>query len=412
LGEIYANIVASEDIINRLEGVLATGDRTTVYPKLASRRHRIAQIQDDLVKVRGDLADQEVTLVASSGDLASATMARVQLQKQYATLGSPEKAYAERVSATRAGFEAVDNSLNEISGTIDSTQAMAVAMRTYATSNADAAMRDTVKTTLDAAAQEAAGIDDELAAIRNEAALGKDLAGVGDEGIAQARTLRAQLKTAQDNEQRLLDGFVSASRDKGRSQNLAALADRAASLAANLDGTDQTIDRSIQQGLEEVKGLLAQEKANLVEYKKELGEQEAEARGVGAQVLAASFKEVKDKLYDVIVRTDVGTVDVSWSQKEDTDDDLKRLNLARSRELKQLKDEFKDVLEDNTRKPSAPRKSDLPPANTEGGTSSPDKAGAPGDTRVKPIGDAPTAPASPTVKPDDPTAPKKKAGSK
>jgi hypothetical protein len=412
LGEIYANIVASEEIINRLEGVLATGDRTTVYPKLASRRHRIAQIQDELVKVRGDLADQEVTLVASSGDLASATMTRVQLQKQYTALGNPEKAYAERVTTTRGGFEAIDNTLNEIAGTIDSTQAMAVAMRTYSMSNVDAAMRDTVKTTLDAAAQEATSIEDELTAIRNEAALGKDLAGVGDEGIAQARALRAQLKTAQDNEQRLLDGFASASKDRGRSQNLAALGDRAASLAANLDNTDQAIDRAVQQGLDEVKGLLAQEKANLVEYKKELGEQEADARAVGAHVLAASFKEVKDKLYDVIVRTDVGTVDVSWSQKEDTDDDLKRLNLARSRELKQLKDEFKDVLEDNTRKPSAPRKSDLPPANTEGGSSSPDKAGSPGDGRVKPIGDAPVTPASPTVKPDDPKAPAKKAGSK
>jgi len=127
-----------------------------------------------------------------------------------------------------------------------------------------------------------------------------------------------------------------------------------------------------------------------------------DARSIDAQVLTASFKDVKAKLYDVVIRTDVGTVDVSWSERQDADDDLKRLNLARSRELKQLHDEFKDVLEDQTKKPSAPRKSDLPPASSEGQQStSPDKAGANTDQRVKPIGDQPTQPATPAVKPDD-----------
>jgi chromosome segregation ATPase len=293
LGEIYSNIVESETIINRLEGVLATGDRTTVYPKLASRRHRIAAIQDDLVRVRSDLADQEAALVSSSADLAQATATRKQLAQQYAAMGDPEKAYADRVSQTRSQYEQVDNSLNEVSSTLDSTEAMAVAMRTYAlTGHVDPPTGDAVKTTLDAAATEAQQIEDELTAIRNEVALGKDLAGVGDDGIAAARALRAQLKTAQDNEQRMLDGFASASRDRGRSQNLAALADRAASLAANLDGTDQAIDRSVGQGLDEVKVLLAAEKQNLDAYKQELNSDEQDARSVGALVLAESFKDV------------------------------------------------------------------------------------------------------------------------
>ena len=406
LGEIYSNIVASEDIINRLQAVLATGDRMTVYPKLASRRHRIAAIQDDLIKMRGALADEQLSLVSSSADLAQASANRKQLQQQYAMMGDPEKSYADRVAQTRGGYESVDNSLTEVSADIDSTQAMAVAMRTF-TMNAgtDPAMTDTVKTTLDAASIEAQAIEDELASIRNEAALGKDLAGVGDEGITAARAIRAQMKTAQDGEQRLLDGFASASRDRGKSGNLAALGDRAAQLAANLDNTDQQIDRAIAQGLDEVKVLLAQEQQNLAAYKQELNEEETDARAVGSQVLAQSFKDVKAKLYDVVVRTDVGVVDVSWSQREDTDDDLKRLNLARSRELKQLHDEFKDVLEDQTKKPSAPRKSDLPPIGEEP-QSSPDKSPKPQDNRVKP-GEKPAPSMAPSVKPDETkTAPK------
>ncbi len=403
LGEISANLVASEDTINRLEGVLASGDRTTVYPQLAARRHRIASIQDDLLNVRSELADQQLRLVDSTGETATASATRKQLAQQYTTMGDPEKAYTDRVTQTRGSYEQIDNALTEVSAVIDSTQAMAVAMRTYALTTAvDPAMKDTAKTDLAAASQEAQSIEDELAAIHNETALGKDLAGVGDEGIAAARVLRAQLKAAQDTEQRLLDGAASASRDRTKTNALVALGDRATQLAATLDTTDQAIDRSVAQGLEQVKALLTQERANLVAYKAELASYESEGRSAGAEVLAASFKTVKAKLYDVVVRTDVGTVDVAWSQREDTDDDLKRLNLARSRELKQLKDEFKDVLEDTTKKPSAPRKSDLPPANTEGQpTSSPDKQTAPGDSRVKPGEKPAPSMTAPAVKPDE-----------
>jgi hypothetical protein len=157
----------------------------------------------------------------------------------------------------------------------------------------------------------------------------------------------------------------------------------------------------VEQALVEAKNILATEEKNLAEYKSELAGYETEAKAAGATVLGASFKNVKAKFYDVIVRTDVGNVDVAWSEKEDTDDDLKRLNLARSRELKQLKDEFKDILDEGTQKPSAPKKkSELPPPS-EGPSGSPDKGAPGGDQRVSPGSGGTQTPTQPTVKPDE-----------
>ena len=127
-------------------------------------------------------------------------------------------------------------------------------------------------------------------------------------------------------------------------------------------------------------------------------EYETEARSVGAELLGASFKDVKAKLYDVVIRTDVGNVDVSWSQKEDNDDDLKRLGLAKSRDLKQLRDEFRFVLDENTPTPAQPKPAPMP-APTEGnGATSPDKGGT--DQRVKPV-EGTTGSQQPVVKPDN-----------
>src|SRR5207248_1654033 len=56
LAEISANVRISEDIIMRLDAIIASGDRTAIYPTLAARRSRIAAIEDDLITIRSQLA--------------------------------------------------------------------------------------------------------------------------------------------------------------------------------------------------------------------------------------------------------------------------------------------------------------------------------------------------------------------
>ena len=400
LGEIAYSLRVTEEMIARLEAALSAGDRTSLYPELAARRHRIAAIQSDLAIVRADLADREVKLVGDAQG-GGATAARKQLQQQYAALGDPEVAYAQEVQRQRQGFEQVDTEVTEIQSTIGSTQAMAIAMRTYAQTQAalDPGMKGAIAETLDTGAKEAQSIEDELAQIRREAALGRDLAGVGDPTIMQARELRHQLTGAEDAEQRALSAAAGASKDPGESRRLADLANRAAAVAQQLDQTDAQIDQSVAAAVDQVKVELAQQQQSLAQYRQELDDFDKEAHDLGGQVLTQSFKDVKAKLYDVVIRTDVGVVDVSWSRKEDDDDDLKRLNLARGRELKQLHDEFKDVLDETTAPKPAPRKSDLPPPTEEGASpTSPDKATKPGADRVKPS-DSPTTSTQPNVKP-------------
>jgi hypothetical protein len=409
LDDVQSNMDESKETIARLEGVLAAKDHSGIYPALASRRFRIATIEDDVANVRNQLADAQLQLISSSAELAQLTATRKQLAQQYAGYGNPEQAFAERLSAAQQGFDKIDQDAAEVDAMIDSAQAIAVALRKYANDAQPALPADqkaNIQQTLDAAAREAQAIEDELSALHKDVVLGKDLAGVGDPKLNEARELRKRLTAAQDAEQHVLDGFASASRDAGKSKSLAALADRAWRVANTLDQTDVTIAQSVEQGLAEVKVALAQERQNLNEYQKELAEYEADSRDVGKTVLGASFKDVKEKFYDVIVRTDVGSVDVAWSQKEDNDDDLKRLNLARGRELKQLKDEFRDILEDQGAKP--PQKKVEAPAMPAPDTSGPD-TGKAGD-RVKPGGDTKSGGAQPIVKPDDPS--KKKGGSK
>jgi hypothetical protein len=306
-----------------------------------------------------------------------------------------------------------------VSAALGSTQAMTVAIRKYvsdmAIANTPTPMAGQATETLDGAAKEAMAIEAELQQIQRELTLGRDLAGVGDETVIKARELRKQVRAAQDAEHRSLANAAAGSKDRGKSQKLAALGDRAARLSELLAQTESQIDSLAQQGIDQAKQVIAQERANIVEYKAELDKLQAESTSLGGTVLGASFKNVKARFYDIVIRTDVGTVDVSWSQKEDADDDFKRLNLARQRDLKQLKDEFRGVLDGGEKKKSAPRAPAPPPTPDAQPAGSPDKGGGPG--RVAPGADKPTTPAAPVVRPDNEqgkTQPKTapKAGSK
>ena len=408
LADVEANLAQSEAVIARLEGVLAAHDKTAVYPALQSRRARIGQIQDDLNRLRGELADQELELVGRNAT-AGLTAERRRLAQQYAGRPNAEQAYGDRVAQAQQQYDAIEHATAEISGTLDATQAVAVALRKYALDAEPALPPDqqgAIAETLDASAREAAAIEKELGEIGREIVLGRDLAGVGDSAVTQAREARRQIKIALDAEHRALAEAASRSSERGKSLRLSARGEIAARISESLANVERQIDAIADRGMQQAKLAIAAERQQAAAYKTELATQEAESRAIGGTVLGASFRDVKAKFYDIVVRTDVGNVDVAWAQKEDADDDLKRLNLSRQRDLKQLRDEFKGILDDTATKPApAPMPA---PSGGEGGTSgggggsgasSPDKGGS--DARIKPGGAAPAKPATPTVRPDN-----------
>jgi len=387
LAEIESDLAESESTIQRLEAVLAANDKTAVYPLLQGRRTRIGVIQDDLIRIRSALHDQ-------LGGEGAETASRKQLMQSYTAMPNAEQSYADHIAQVRAQYDVIEQGTGEVTSAIDSTQAMAVAMRKFANDSTTmpADQKKTVTTTLDDAFKEAQSIENELSAINREIQLGRDLAGVGADEVIKARDIRSQLKQALDNEQRALVG-------RSNNQKVAALANRAALISDNLAQTEKAIDEAVTRGMAEVKTLIATERANIAAYKKELDDYNRESRAIGTGVLGASFKDVKAKFYDIVIRTDVGNVDVLWSQKEDDDDDLKRLNLSRQREMKQLKDEFRDILEGGEAKKPVKKTESFGPAPGTAPNGSPDKGTSGG--RVSPGADKKAAPPPPApVQPD------------
>lgn len=406
LAQIEGNIREAELTIERLEGLLSAPRRANVYPPLVERRTRLIEIQEALIAARSELADKQSAL--SAGSSASATARRKAVAAQLAQLPGAELAYAERLAKAQDELTRFDESLFEIDTVLGSSEAMSVAMRKYGRDvKLPPDQQANIDRTLGEISPEVEASRIEMSEIKRELLLARDLAGTGDEVAVQAVALRREMRQAQDEEQRALSAAAAGSRDAKQSQRLAQLAEQASRTAAETERIDASIDSLVDEALKDVRVLLEQERKSLAEYKAEFAEVEKESHAIGGEVLTGTFATVRDRLYDVVIRSDVGTIDVSWSQKEEADADLKRYNLSRQRELKQLRDEFRDILEEartSSEKPApSPEPTSLePPAST---TPTPPTAGTSPASSTKPA----TTPAAPAVKTASPAAAPKAA---
>lgn len=411
LDEVRTTLDESQQTLVRLQALVASGDRTAVYPQLQARRTRIGQVLDDLNVIRGQLADKEVAALGGAGSLGGLTASRRALQQQYAATGGVEGSFSTLKRTMDDQYNQLDAGIGEVRGGLDTSQAMATAIRTYAkstsqsTSTALSAEQTTaVNDLLATTSSEAAAITAELGDMEREVQLGRDLALVGDPQLAQTREVRRQLLAALAAEQQGLGGA-------GASGKVADQAARASRLADQLVTLEGVLDAAADRGLAESKIEIDQLNSLIAGYRVELAEHEAGTRELSTTSLAASFKTVRDKLGDIVVRTDVGEIDVAWAQKEDSDDDLKRLNLSRQREMKQLHDEFKDILEGGVPAPGQPvapapgTETPTPTSTPATPTGSPDQGTG---SRVAPTvpGKLPGTAPTPTVKPGTQTGTK------
>lgn len=379
LGDIAEEIGEAERTIERLDAVLTSPNRVNIFPSLGAKRSRSTEILEEMLTMRERLADDERQLVnrsASGAQLAPIeplTQRRRALSQQLHGLPDAQVAFGKRIELARGQFDALDQQAAEVMVAIDTTQATVIAIDKFLKDSAEpndpAAKQAWVNQKLEAQkvitelTLEIDQMHQELAAIRREVVLGRDEAGSGDEVSVRAKQLRNELRAALAAEHRAIIQLTLA--DPKRAGKIADLIRRSDAVVNQLDTVNDTIDQIVEVALTEVRDTLTYEKAELASYRREFLLYEAESRALGGTVLGQAFRDVKTKFYDVLVRTDVGNVDVGWSKKEESDDDLSRLNLDKSREIKQLKDEFADLIRE-ARDEDAP-----PPAPTPTPTPAP-----------------------------------------
>ncbi len=104
----------------------------------------------------------------------------------------------------------------------------------------------------------------------------------------------------------------------------------------------ERVERRAQKLREEV---LAEQQL-LDGYQQEADAVTGETRNLVGRIAFDSFRRVRQSFYDLVLKADVGVVDVSFQRKQDKTAQIQKLASQKEHELKQLDDEFKEVLKD------------------------------------------------------------------
>ena len=193
------------------------------------------------------------------------------------------------------------------------------------------------------------GLTSEIEQLTRMFADARDSAGVGGPEEVAERDIKKQYKALVDQESQYLSSLRSklGGSDGAEFDALATLHGRCSAVEGTVGGFNSRLDSEVDKKLAKVKTVLDEEHQLVSKYNTEIGEYKTQTDQVAGGITYLGFKKVAARFYEIVVRADVGIIDVAWALKDEKSKEVSRLVRQQKMDLKLLDDEFKEVLKKN-----------------------------------------------------------------
>lgn len=191
-------------------------------------------------------------------------------------------------------------------------------------------------------------IDQALGELRSDVLEAATAIGVDDSDMQAAARLRAEHDELLKRQHALVVQVQSrlGGAERAKLDQIMSILERVGGVEQKLTAFNGRIDTILDARLKDIQATLVDEKAHMIAYRETLNGYGTESADVGGHVVAENFKNVAARFYNIVVRADVGIIDVAWALKDASTKETNRLVAERKRELKLLDDEFKEVLKE------------------------------------------------------------------
>ena len=355
--ELRKSLDEAADLVDKLEKAIASPQRVNIFPELAGARTRAVATANRLLDLENQLVQKEHDLVVATAStderkrLELATKARRELQQRLQALPKAKESYEERMRKAKGDYDLLDKRVVELNVLLSNLVAERVAIEKYVADthqadNPDA--RAAFMKQLDEVKRAEAEITGAYDQLRREIGEQEAAIGVDDAQMAAEEELKKQLAAAISAEQAEMGQLRErlTGPDAARAVRAEELLGRARGAESQIAQFNTRIDGLIESKLSDVRVTIADEKAHIGEYQKQLASYRGETNVVGGGVTAQSLRNIADRFYQIVVRADVGIIDVAWAIKDKATQENARLVREKKRELKLLDDEFKEVLKE------------------------------------------------------------------
>jgi hypothetical protein len=356
MGDMQRDLAESQKLLDRIQHVMDGKGRVGIFPDLASQRTKSTEIMNQLVGTRQKYAAkirQIIEPVLSAEEKKQLDMLGIEkdgYEKQLSSLPTTDEGVLAHERTMKERFASIDKEASELNVEIQSMEAQLVAIENYyRVSRSEQKIRPEdirqpvrdMRTTI----EELRGMHDKLREAIADAR--RDATAAGGIGEVERETTK-KLSDALQRELALEKTALNrlSGSDRQQVERMIDLLGRTDAIDAQLVAFDKRVDAQVNSRLTIVNQYLAAGKEELAAASGKLGSIMEESKTMGGGLAQAMFTKVADKFYDLVVRSDVGIIDVSWGLKDQKTQAVTRLTNQKSLELKALDEDFRKVLEE------------------------------------------------------------------
>lgn len=342
LGVCGQYVRETDRVVGLMEAVLKGPSRLNAVPALREAQRRALELENRVAQLRARLvraADKE--LGEANPAIATLSSELTGFETDVKSLPTAEQDFQRRDREVKKTFEDLRQSLSREAIRLDQLSAMTVAIERFVSDSryTGGATPDSVKAVRDELSRHRQGIADmrtEAEALKGSVERSQYQAGAGD------------MRDMAD------EGTRGKVRDLGRRGREAAgqgeFAARLARTFAAMDEVDavlvrftKDVESEAARQIEKIEREVDAERMHVDKYRTELAGLNKEAEEVVGGVTYENFSGVRSKFHDMILKADVGIIDVAWLRKEEHVSRNKELTKERLKEIRALDDEFREV---------------------------------------------------------------------
>jgi hypothetical protein len=336
----------TESIVLRLRGALGSGDPVNVFRDMRFERERTIALNNRVAKLKADLlaADAKAVAGVASPDLTSVRQKRRDVETKLAAAPQKAEELQKRAAQGTHAYTALDKDLSRAKVDLLGIEAQITATNRFLEQTPGArepSATTAVQSELNTQRAALKAYRDQVEKLTIDIEAARLHVGVGDEVSAREKALREEHAQLVAQERALLKQ-LNAPIDP----RIDAALTRTTNAQAKLAARDAEIDSVVAERVANMQLVLDEESQKLVGYRARLGELEQDAVMVVGGVAYANYRKVQRRFYDLVLRADVGIVDVAWAIREEHRLNAERLTRDRARSLKALADEYRDITDE------------------------------------------------------------------
>lgn len=338
------------DVVTRLNAALSAKNRVNMFPDLRAQREVSTGLRNRLAKLREQMiaAQEAETRQFNSAELTSVRAQRRELERSLAALPVKDADFEKRNASMDERFVALDRQLSTLEVQLLGMDARIVATDRYMSDTmTKPEQRDGVaayRNELSTQKQAIASYRDQIRALKTELETNRIQVGVGDSTYSRDDDLRGQYVALVARERQL----VAALGGRG-SAELDGLFRRADAVESSLDTQDRAVDAVVEERAKEMQRVLDEEGGKLTGYRDALVNLDTETEDVVGGLSHANYQQVQRRFYELVLKADVGVVDVGWAEREEHRTRIEMLTKDRARSMQALDDEFKEIMDDRSK---------------------------------------------------------------